>query len=117
MPRLRAILLADSLTPAGAEASAPGRELARWRPSWLRYSPLSFTGLAMILAAAGLVYQAGAGAALQNSRIARSGLDTAQRFGVVASVVVVAVAVVVASVVLSVLRSSSLLSLFVTGAL
>jgi putative membrane protein len=105
VPRLRAILLADSLTPAGAEASAPGRELARWRPSWLRYSPLSFTGLAMILAAAGLVYQAGAGAALQNSRIARSGLDTAQRFGVVASVEVVAVAVVVASVVLSVLRS------------
>ncbi|MDT7762578.1 MAG: putative rane protein [Mycobacterium sp.] len=102
VPRLRAILLADS---AGAEASAPGRELARWRLSWLRYSPLSFTGLAMILAAAGLVYQAGAGAALQNSRIARSGLDTAQRFGVVASVVVVAVAVVVLSAVLSVLRS------------
>jgi putative membrane protein len=105
VPRLRAILLADSLAPAAHEASAPGRELARWRPSWLRYSPLSFTGLAMILAAVGLAYQAGVGAALQNSRLAKSGLDTAERFGVVASVVVVAVAVVVASVVLSVLRS------------
>src|SRR6185295_15056102 len=52
-----------------------------------------------------VVYQAGAGAALQNSRLARSGLDAAERFGVAASVVVVAVAVLVVSVVLSVLRS------------
>src|ERR1700720_4528773 len=50
VPRLRAILLADSLAPAVHAASAPGRELARWRPSWLRYSPLSFTRLPMILA-------------------------------------------------------------------
>ena len=83
----------------------PGRELARWQPSWLRYSPLSFTGLAMIPAAVGLAYQAGAGAALQDSRLARSGVDAAERFGVVASVVVIGAAVLVASVVLSVLRS------------
>jgi putative membrane protein len=105
VPRLRAILLADSLTPAVAGASEPGRELARWQPSWLRYSPLSFTGLAMILAAVGLVYQAGAGVALQNSRIAQSGVDAAERFGLVASVVVIGAAVLVTSVVLSVLRS------------
>jgi putative membrane protein len=105
VPRLRAILLADSLAPAVEGASEPGRELARWQPSWLRYSPLSFTGLAMILAAVGLAYQAGVGAALQNSRIAQSGVDVAERFGVVASVVVIAVVVLVASVVLSVLRS------------
>jgi putative membrane protein len=105
VPRLRAILLEDSLAPAVQGASEPGRELARWQPSWLRYSPLSFTGLAMILAAVGLVYQAGVGAALQNSRIAQSGVDAAERFGVIASVVVIGVAVLVASVVLSVLRS------------
>ncbi|HVQ51164.1 MAG TPA: PH domain-containing protein, partial [Mycobacterium sp.] len=105
VPRLRAILLADSLAPAEDEASEPGRELARWQPSWLRYSPLSFTGLAMILAAVGLAYQAGVVAALQNSRLARSGVDAAERFGVVASVVVIAVAVLIASIVLSVLRS------------
>ena len=105
VPRLRAILLADSLAPTDEEASAPGRELARWQPSWLRYSPLSFTGLAMIAAAVGLLYQAGAGAALQNSRLARSGLDAAEHFGVAASVAVAAVVVVAASVVLSVLRS------------
>jgi putative membrane protein len=105
VPRLRAILLADPLAPAAQEQSGPGRELARWQPSWLRYSPLSFTGLAMITAAVGLAYQVGAGAALRDSRLARSGLDVAERFGVVASVVVGAVVVLLASVVLSVLRS------------
>ena len=106
VPRLRAILLSDSLAADTAEEASPtGRVLARWQPSWLRYSPLSFTGLAMILAAAGLAYQAGAGAALQNSRIAQSGLEVAQRFGVAASVAVGVVVVLVASVLLSVLRS------------
>jgi putative membrane protein len=105
VPQLRAILLADSLAPAEDVQTSPGRVLARWQPSWLRYSPLSFTGLAMILAAVGLAYQAGAGAALQNSRLARSGLDAAERFGVLASVAVAAVAVVLVSVLLSVLRS------------
>ncbi|RDH77349.1 hypothetical protein DVS77_17730 [Mycolicibacterium moriokaense] len=108
VPRLRSILLADSLAPAGDDAESrrqPGRLLARWQPSWLRYSPLSFTGLAMIVAAVGIVYQAGLGAALQHSRLAESGRDAAQRFGVIASVAVVVAVVVVASVVLSVLRS------------
>jgi putative membrane protein len=101
--RLRAILLADSLAPT--EQDAMGGELARWQPSWLRYSPLSFTGLAMIAAAVGVVYQAGAGAALQDSRLARSGVEAAERLGVTASLIVAAVVVLVASVVLSVLRS------------
>ncbi|WP_210085531.1 PH domain-containing protein [Mycobacterium sp. OAE908] len=102
VPRLRAILLADSLV---IEQDTSGRELARWQPSWLRYSPLSFTGLAMIAAAVGLLYQAGAIAALQDSRLARSGVEAAERFGVAASLSVAAVVVLVASVVLSVLRS------------
>ncbi|WP_083410283.1 PH domain-containing protein [Mycolicibacterium rutilum] len=100
---LRALLLADSLTPD--EPTAPGRVLARWTPSWLRYSPLSFTGLAMIAAAVGLVYQAGAGRMVRDSRIAQSGLDAAERFGVAASVAVLALVVLLASVVLSVLQS------------
>ena len=106
VPRLRSILLADSLAAADqAEAQAPGRQLARWQLSWLRYSPLSFTGLAMILAAVGVTYQAGLGAILEHSRLAESGRDAAQRFGVVASVAVFGVVVVLASVGLSVLRS------------
>jgi len=87
-----AILLADSLAPAEDEASEPGRELARWQPSGCDYSPLSFTGLAMILAAVGWHIRRESGAALQNSRLAQSGVDAAERFGVIASVVVIAVA-------------------------
>jgi putative membrane protein len=105
VPRLRAILLADSLAPSEDEARSEGRVLARWQPSWLRYSPLSFTGLAMILAAVGLAYQVGVGAALRDSELAQSGLDAAERFGVAASVAIAAVVVLIASVALSVLRS------------
>ncbi|MFV8228369.1 PH domain-containing protein [Mycolicibacterium fortuitum] len=102
VPRLRAILLADTVPVAEAPA---GRELARWQPSWLRYSPLSFTGLAMIAAAVGVIYQAGVGAALGNSDLAQSGIAAAERLGVLVSVVVGVLVVLVASVVLSVLRS------------
>jgi len=106
VPRLRAILLAESTAdPAGPATTAPRRELARWQPAWLRYSPLSFTGLAMIVGAVGVVYQAGAGTVLHESRLARLGLDTAERFGVAVTVAAVVLAVVAASVVLSVLRS------------
>lgn len=102
VPRLRAILLADAVPVEDAPA---GRELARWQPSWLSYSPLSFTGLAMIAAAVGVVYQAGAGAALQNSELAQSGIAVAERLGVLISVVLGALVVLTLSVVLSVLRS------------
>ncbi len=104
-PVLRAILLADSLALPDHQAAPAGRVLAQWQPSWLRYSPLSFTGLAMIVAAVGLAYQAGIGVVLQDSDIARSGVNAAERFGVVATVAVTAVVVVVASVVLSMMRS------------
>ncbi|OBG87371.1 hypothetical protein A5699_18905 [Mycobacterium sp. E802] len=102
VPRLRAILLADAVPAADAPT---GRLLARWQLSWLRYSPLSFTGLAMIAAAAGVIYQAGVGAALQDSQLARSGVAFAERLGVLVTVVVAVIGVLVASVVLSVLRS------------
>ncbi|MET0473049.1 MAG: PH domain-containing protein [Mycobacterium sp.] len=104
VPGLRAILLADSLA-AEPEASTPYRVLARWQPSWLRFSPLSFTGLAMIAAAFGVIGQTGAAAALEDSQLARAGLDAAERFGAVVVVAVGALVVVVASVLLSVLRS------------
>ncbi|HEX2212050.1 MAG TPA: PH domain-containing protein [Mycobacterium sp.] len=102
---LRAVLLAESLAPDDGVAAIPGRELARWKPSWLRYSVLSFTGLAMIAAAVGLVYQAGAGAALQDSPLAQAGVDAAERAGVAVSIAVAAVVVLLASALLSVLQS------------
>jgi putative membrane protein len=108
VPGLRAILLADSLPDsleAGAHATPPERVLARWQPSWLRYSPLSFTGLAMIAAAVGVIYQTGAVAALEDSPLAQQGLDAAVRLGVVVTVVVAVLAVLILGVLLSVLRS------------
>jgi putative membrane protein len=108
VPRLRAVLLADSLTPA-PEPEQPvqpaGRVLARWQPSWLRYSPLSLSGLVMILAAAGLAYQSGLGLALQRSRVAQSGVEAARRSGTVLVGASAAVALLLASVVLSVVFS------------
>ena len=107
VPRLRAILLAGSDAPP-TEASPvvdPGTVLARWQPSWLRYSPLSWSGLLMLAAAWAVLGQAGLSDAFSRSRIARSGLDAAQRFGAVASFVVLVTAIVLVSVLLAVGRS------------
>ncbi|MGW0162035.1 PH domain-containing protein [Mycobacterium sp. NPDC003323] len=51
--QLRATLLGESAQPD------PGLALARWQPSWLRYSPLSLSGLVAVGALIGMVYQAG----------------------------------------------------------
>ncbi len=104
-PRLRAILLAESLAAEVDQPATPGRVLARWQPSWLRYSPLSFAGLAMIAAAVAVAYQVGAAAALRNSRIEQSGAAIADRLGVAATIAAGAVVVLLASSVLSVLQS------------
>ncbi|WP_197378368.1 PH domain-containing protein [Mycolicibacterium mengxianglii] len=104
VPQLRAVLLAQSRVEAPQPADI-GVVLARWQPSWLRYSPLSMSGLVMITAAAGLIYQAGLGQVLQRSAVVESGLDAAQHFGVAASAAAAAVVVLVASVALSVGRS------------
>ncbi|CAN5689775.1 PH domain-containing protein [soil metagenome] len=102
--RLRAILL-SAAAPDSATTRVVETQLARWAPTWLRYSPLSFSGLLMIAAAVGLWYQTGFGQRFWRTRIAESGLDAAQRFGVAASVSVVVTVIVLASVVLAVGRS------------
>lgn len=108
VPGLRATLLAhtgqlaQSVTgPAPARATV----LARWRPSWLRYSPLSLSGLVMIGAPVAALYQSGAWAALQESPLSQSWVQAAERFGVQQSAAVIVVLVVAASMLLAVLRS------------
>ena len=107
VPRLRAILLAFDEDTGEPTPDAPTRsiELARWQPSWLRYSPLSMSGLVMIAAAVGLIYQTGLGLALQRSEVVESGLDAAARFGAASIAAALAVLVLLASVLLSVGRS------------
>lgn len=103
VPRLRAVLLADSLAPADIGDS--GRVLARWRLSWLRYSPLTFTGLAMIVAALGVVSQTGVLGSVRDSALVRSGEQVAEDVGVVGAVTAVVIVVLIASVGLAVTQS------------
>ena len=109
VPRLKAILLADAVEQVGDAATpqpAPtDTVLARWRPAWLRYSPLSVSGLVSLGAAAGVIYESGFAGPLRHSRIAESVLDQAGRLGPTTTVAVIAGAVLVASVLLAVLRS------------
>lgn len=105
VPRLRALLLADSLPPGDPAGPPPGQVLARWHPSWLRYSPLSVTGLAMIAAAFGVVAQTGVLAALRDSRVARFGEGAALALGAIGTAVAAGLVVLVAAVVVSVTRS------------
>jgi putative membrane protein len=108
VPRLRAILLAESPRPADAaspQPAAPSMVLARWQPSWLRYAPLSLSGLLTMAAAAGVVYQSGFVGPLQHSRLVESGLAVVEQLGMAAAVAVIAAVVLVASVLLAVLRS------------
>jgi putative membrane protein len=110
VPRLRAILLADSdqqvdTAPAGDSSTAAGVVLARWQPSWLRYSPLSVSGLLSLAAAAGVLYESGFVGPLQHSRPVESALAAAQRLGTASTVEIVGGAILLASVLLAVLRS------------
>ena len=108
VPRLRSILLAASTQPADAATAAPltdGGVLARWQPSWLRYSPLSVSGLLTIGAAGGVLYQSGFIGPLQHWRPIESALTSVQRLSVAGIVGVIVVVVLAASVVLAVLRS------------
>src|ERR1700759_1187578 len=108
VPRLRAILLADSAQHAAAPAAEPladGAVLARWQPSWLRYSPLRLSGLLSLAAAAGVVYESGFVGPLQHSRPIESALAAAHRVGTASTVEVVGGAILLASVLLAVLRS------------
>jgi putative membrane protein len=103
VPRLRATLLAESVSVAEKPA---GVVLARWRPSWLRYAPLSFSGLLMIGAAVGLAYQSGLGLTI-GRRVAKAGTEAAHRAGVVVVVGVGVVGTVAVAVLLAVLWSWS----------
>ena len=103
VPRLRATLLAESVSVAEQLA---GVVLARWRPSWLRYAPLSFSGLLMIGAAIGLAYQSGLGLTI-GQRVAKAGTEAAHRAGLVVAVSVGVVGTVTVAVLLAVLWSWS----------
>jgi putative membrane protein len=92
VPALRATLLAH-VEPEAAAQAPDQVVLASWRPEWLRYSPLSLSGLLALSAGLGVVYQAGFGERLWQSPLVRT-----------APLVVVAV-ILLASVVIAVVQS------------
>jgi putative membrane protein len=106
VPRLRATLLAHSLATASPDEDQPqpGRVLARWRPSWLLYAPLSFSGVVVIGAVIGLAYQSGVGIAFQE-RVAQAGTEFLHRTGVVLVVAIAVSALVALSALLAVVLS------------
>lgn len=104
VPELRAELLAESLA-GDEEQPAPGRVLARWAPSWLRYAPLSSAGLLTVAAALGIAAQTGLVAVLEDSEIGAFGAATVARFGVLGVVAIVAAGLIAAAVLASVLQS------------
>jgi putative membrane protein len=105
VPRLKAILLADSAEPDEITTAQSDHVLARWQPAWLRYSPLSVSGLLSLAVAAGVVYKSGFVGPLQHSLIVESAITDAQRLGTTGTVAVIGVVILVASVLLAVLRS------------
>lgn len=109
VPQLRRILLAHTGQPARTAAgpvAARTTVLARWSPSWLRYSALSLSGLVTIGAAVGALYQSGAGEALRDSALHRSWLAAAERFGAQQTAAAIAGLVLLAAILLAVLRSA-----------
>lgn len=105
-PGLRAMLLAHTGQPVPTPTEpARATVLARWRPSWLRYSPLSLSGLVMVGAAVGALYQSGVWAALQQSPVSRSWLEAAERFVLQHGVTLIAAVLVAVAMLLAVLRS------------
>ncbi len=77
VPELRALLLSDRPEEAAPqEVSSPsarpepgeGVDIAQWRPAWVRYAPLSLTGLAIVGPIVGLAFKYGVAQVLVDSR-------------------------------------------------
>lgn len=102
VPGLRKILLAES---APAPEKRRATVLARWQPSWLRYSPLSLSGLLTLAGVAVAAGQTGLADALVRSRLGRAGQDLVVRWGTVTATAVVVTAVLLVAVLLAVGRS------------
>lgn len=82
------LLARASAAPDPGAPAAPVAVLARWQPSWLRYSPLSWSGLVMILGGWGLIAQAGLGETVLGSA---AGVFTGASASLVAAAAVAAV--------------------------
>ncbi|MGU3431810.1 PH domain-containing protein [Actinomycetes bacterium M1A6_2h] len=79
-------------------------ELAHFRTSWVRYAPFTATGVVIVAAVTGLLFQSGIGETLADSDAVASGVDSAARLGIVALVVIGVVVFLLITSVLSCVR-------------
>ncbi|MFD1811508.1 PH domain-containing protein [Rhodococcus gannanensis] len=108
VPALREALLSGGPTTMPEEAEAgsapPAVEIAHWSPSWVRYAPLSTTGVLTVAAAVGLAFQYGLGERVADSDTIDSGLDLLRGWGTAVVVTVGVVALVTVASVLACVR-------------
>ncbi|MFD4467508.1 PH domain-containing protein [Rhodococcus sp. NPDC058505] len=100
VPALREALLTRHPDPALPDGPAevappPAVEIAHWSPTWVRYAPLSMTGVLTVAAAVGLAFQYGIGERLANADAVAAGLQWLRGLGVVVMVGVGVVALLV----------------------
>ncbi|MCX5043786.1 PH domain-containing protein [Aldersonia sp. NBC_00410] len=94
VPQLRAALLrtapAETAPDEAPVRPAPpvGIEIAHFSPGWVRYAPLSLTGLAIVAPVAGLLAQYGAVEWVAESGAVTGGVHAAERLGVLVAVVI-----------------------------
>ncbi|MGV9677617.1 PH domain-containing protein [Nocardia sp. NPDC003482] len=99
VPELRALLLAEGPEAedtghTAAPTTDEGVDIAEWRPSWVRYAPLSLTGLAIVGPIVGLAFKYGVAQVVVDSRTVRDLGDHGAVF--LALLVLIGIAVLIA---------------------
>jgi putative membrane protein len=88
----------------GPVAAPTETELAHFRTSWVRYAPFTATGVVIVAAVTGLIFQSGLGQSIATSNAVESGVDAAERLGIVALVGIAVVAFLVITSLLACVR-------------
>ena len=106
VPDLRAALLAGAQqarrletpgTPVESITEPVDTEIGHWEPSWVRYAPFSFTGIAIIAAIIGISFQYGIGTAVAKSSAVSDSFDSLESLGIALMVVIALVVLLVLS--------------------
>ncbi len=97
-PGGRRAALARALRRDSGETSAAGTEIGHWRPHWVRYAPLSLTGLAIVGPVIGLAAKVGVADVLVHSQAVQGLSRHSMAFIVTAVVAAVAVLLVIAAI-------------------
>ncbi|AHH21227.1 pleckstrin PH domain-containing protein [Nocardia nova SH22a] len=97
-PDGRRASLARALRRGSGDTPAEGTEIGHWRPRWVRYAPLSLTGLAIVGPVVGLAAKVGVADVLVRSDAVRGLSRHSVAFIVLAVVAAVAVLLVIAAV-------------------